>query len=152
MLTSNDRPFSSHNPEEKVCLFCNEIFHSTHGLEKYCREKYGIIGYCKNEQKKLVSQQKLADLAQTIANINNPRTQDLSPLERNIQILREIIGQSYQVNTDSDTLDAMGYDINIYSRREYEGNSTYTRLIIGQFGLSWISQIEENIFFKISKL
>jgi hypothetical protein len=52
MMDSEQRPFSTHFMEERMCEYCSEIFIAHHGLQRYCPEKYGKKDDCKAEQKK----------------------------------------------------------------------------------------------------
>ncbi len=152
MKNSIERPFGSHGPEERICAFCGDAFVSTHGLQQYCPEKFGKKDYCKLEQKKLLTQKKLLELAQEVAIINNPPIEQLTPLERNIQVLDTILGNNYRVKTNSDQLDAMGFNINIYSRRIIEGKSDYVTLVFGSISLVWKKQNESISTFTIIRL
>ena len=61
MMDSEQRPFSTHFMEERMCEYCSEIFIAHHGLQRYCPEKYGKKDDCKAEQKKMVKEQRLAE-------------------------------------------------------------------------------------------
>ena len=46
-MDSEQRPFSTHFMEERMCEYCSEIFIAHHGLQRYCPEKYGKKDDCK---------------------------------------------------------------------------------------------------------
>lgn len=152
MKNSDERPFGSHRPEERICAFCGDAFYATHGLQKYCPDKFGKIDYCKYEQKKMVTEAKLVELVKEVNEAVNPPFQRLSPLEQNIHILGTILGPYGQVNTDSDRLNTMGFDITVFSRRILEGHTDYVTLVFGHFELIWKRRNEAISTFKIKKL
>ena len=67
MINSEDRPWGNHDYEERSCEFCGEIYYANHGLQRYCPEKFGRKNYCKLEQKKLQSENKLAGMVVKLA-------------------------------------------------------------------------------------
>lgn len=147
-----DERFSWHKPMEKICTFCGDVFISTHGLQQYCPEKYGKSDYCKYEQKKMVSEKKLLEYVKEVNEAKKPQVYNMSPLERNIHILDTILGPTYKIRTESERLHAMGYEINVFSRRVFAGNSDYISLVVGPFELRWIGQVGEISRFSIQRL
>lgn len=140
------------NPIIKTCEYCGNEFESHHGLQRYCPEKFGRINYCKNEQKKLINERKLADLVQDVAGAVNQIENQQNQLEINIQILNEIIGNKESVVVSGKKMDSMGYDIRYYSARRINEENGLIELVVGPFILEWIDNSDIEQTFKISKI
>lgn len=151
MMNSVKRPFSMHNPEESICSFCGELFYSHHGLQQYCPDKHGIRDYCRKEQKKMVSENRLAELAAKLSKAGINVNSDIDPSEKNIEILSEELGPYAQKTVTNETLDAKGYSIPHYTARVLKNGSNEYLLVVGPYTLEWISQSGDILIFKITK-
>jgi hypothetical protein len=149
-MTSEENPWSTHGLEERTCEFCGDLFYAHHGLQRYCPEKNGRINYCKNEQKKLLSQSKLADMVIKLAK-GGVTSYEEDPTERNIQILAEELGPYGQITTTSEVLDKKGYSMSHYTARVPNSGSNELLLVVGSYTLEWIGQTGEILTFKIKK-
>jgi len=138
-MNSEERPFSMHNPEERLCEFCGDIFHAYHGLQRYCPDKFGRKDYCKYEQKKLVSEKKLADKVSELARAGM-KVNDDSPIEKNKQALKIIMGADWEKTIDSRVLDNAGYDISQFDSRSAINGTNSFLIHVGDYTLEWIGQ------------
>lgn len=150
-MDSEERPFSMHDFEERNCEFCTDIFYAHHGLQRYCPEKYGKKDYCKYEQKKLLSEKKLAEAAEKLnkAGINVYSDQD--PIESNLKILAELLGPFGQTTVTSAILDSKNYSMLHYNARVFKNESNDFILVVGPYSLDWIGQNGDILIFKITK-
>lgn len=142
----------SSTPDIKTCEFCGDEFESHHGLQRYCPEKYGRRNYCKNEQKKLVSEHKLAELVQEVATAYNQIENPQNQLEKNIKILEELSGMDNSGIIYSKQLDRRGFDIRHYSFKRINDDSGLIEVIFGTYVLDWISHSEMERTFKVKKI
>ena len=104
MMDYEQRPFSMHNLEERLCLYCSEIFDADHGLREYCPEKYGKKDYCKAKQKKMVDEKRLAERIIELSHTGMtvyPETQ----LNKNYQALSIIMGTDLEKTVECKFLD-----------------------------------------------
>jgi len=145
----NDTPLFS---KLKKCGFCGEMFEAHHGLQMYCPEKNGKAQFCKYEHKKLVSESKLLDIIKTLNQTNGPHEIQTTQIQRNIKVLEILIGNSMETITNSEQLDAMGFDIKTFSSRYCAQDNCSISLIIGSYTLDWIESIEQIHSFKISRI
>jgi hypothetical protein len=150
-MESIEKPFSMHDLEERPCAYCGELFYATHGLQQYCPDKFGKINYCKYEQKKMMTEKKLAEAAEKLhkAGINVYSDQD--PIEKNIGILAEQLGPYGQTTVISTALDSKGYSMQHYTARVSKNGSNDFVLVVGPYALDWIGQNGDILTFKITK-
>jgi hypothetical protein len=149
-MTSEERPFSLHDPEDRECEFCGEMFYAHHGLQRYCPEKFGKKDYCKNQQKKLMNEKRLADrvIELTKSGINLSLT---PPLEKNKQILNSIMGFESMKIVSSNDLDLYGFDIRYYDYRIPKNDTEMFVLYVGDYNIEWIDFNETLLTFKITR-
>ena len=149
-MTSEENPWSTHGLEERTCEFCGELFYAHHGLQRYCPEKYNRKDYCKNQQKKMASEAKLAEKATELAKLGlkvNPER----PAEINRNSIHVIMGGEIQKLVNSQVLDQIGFDINHFDMRTpIPGTNNYL-VHIGEYTLEWIGQEGTLLTFKITK-
>lgn len=149
-MTSEENPWSTHGLEERTCEFCGELFYAHHGLQRYCPEKYNRKDYCKNQQKKMASEAKLAEKATELAKLGlkvNPET----PIDRNIEHLKSFMGSSSMKYATSTELDQMGYDITAFeSKISIQGTNRH-QIKVGAFMLEWVKQENNLLTFKITR-
>ena len=150
-MNSEERPYSMHDPEERNCEFCTDIFYAVHGLQRYCPEKYGKKDYCKYQQKKLLNEKRLADLAIKLAHAYVPIQHEKDPLYKNIAILREELGPYGQRKLTNDFLDEKGYNLNYYTAKIKKGENNDVALVVGPYLLEWIDNVGELAKFKITR-
>lgn len=151
MMESEEKPFSLHGLEERPCAYCGELFYATHGLQQYCPDKYGKANYCKYEQKKMMTEKKLAEAAEKLhkAGINVYSDQD--PIEKNIGILAEQLGPYGQTTVTSAVLDSKNYSMLHYNARVSKSGSNDLVLVVGPYSLDWIGENGDILIFKITK-
>jgi hypothetical protein len=150
MMDSEERPFSMHNPEERVCEFCTDIFYAHHGLQRYCPEKYGKKEYCKYEQKKLLNEKRLAERVTELAKAGMKVYQDTA-LDRNRRVLSEIMGSEWQKTVDSTLLDSMSYEITHFDTKTAINGTNKFLIHVGDYTLEWVGQEGTVLTFKITK-
>ena len=150
-MNSEERPESMHDLEERNCEFCGELFYAHHGLQRYCPEKFGKKDYCKYEQKKMLSEKRLADTAIKLAQANVPIHHEQDPLDKNIAILREELGPYGQRKITNDFLDIKGYDLKFYTTKLKIGENNDVALVVGPYLLEWIDNVGELAKFKITR-
>ena len=147
-MNSDERPFSSHELEERICAYCEDYFFAHHGLQRYCQEKFGKKNFCKNQQKKLVNEKRLADQVTELAK-SGMKVNAETPVEKNKQALKMIMGTDWEKTVDSNLLDSVGYDITQFdSKSEINGTNGFL-IHIGNYTLEWIGQNESLLTFKI---
>ena len=149
-MESDERPFGMHNPEERLCEFCGNIFYAHHGLQRYCPDKFGRKDYCKYEQKKLVNEKKLADKVSELAKAGM-KVNEVTPIEKNRQALKNIMGTDWEKTIDSNLLDNVGYDILQFDSRSAIPGTNKFLIHIGDYMLEWIGQEGIKLTFKITK-
>ena len=149
-MDSEERPFSMHNPEDRNCEFCTDIFYADHGLQRYCPEKYGKKNYCKYEQKKMLSEKRLAErvteLAKTGMKVNLN-----TALDNNKQSFEIMMGSDGQKIVNSSLLDNFDFDINYFDYRTPINGTNKFLIHIGEFTLEWIGEDGTNLIFKITR-
>ncbi len=150
MMDSEERPFSMHDPEERLCEFCTDIFYAHHGLQRYCPEKFGKKDYCKYEQKKLLTETRLAERVTELAKAGMNVYQD-TPLDRNKKAIFEIMGSDWQKTVDSSLLDSVGYQINHFDSKTLINETNMFLIHVGDYTLEWIGQEGTVLIFKITK-
>jgi len=149
-MDSEERPFSTHDGEERYCEFCSEIFYAHHGLQRYCPEKHGMKDFCKYEQKRMISEKRLAEHAEKLAKAGMKVYPD-DQLEKNKQVLSEIMGFDWQKTVDSTCLDNFGYDISHFDSKSPISGTNKFLIHVGQYSLEWIKQEGTILTFKITK-
>jgi hypothetical protein len=149
-MDSEERPFSMHNPEERLCEFCNEIFYADHGLQRYCPEKYGKKNYCKYEQKKMLSEKRLAERVTELAKTGMKVNQNIA-LDNNKQGFEIMMGSDGQKIVNSSLLDNFDFDINYFDYRTPINGTNKFLIHIGEFTLEWIGEDGTNLIFKITR-
>ena len=149
-MDSEERPYSMHDPEERNCEFCTDIFYADHGLQRYCPEKYGKKNFCKYEQKKMLSEKRLADrvteLAKTGMKVNLN-----TALDNNKQGFEIMMGSDGQKIVNSSLLDNFDFDINYFDYRTPINGTNKFLIHIGEFTLEWIGEDGTNLIFKITR-
>ena len=149
-MDSEERPFSMHDPEDRNCEFCTDIFYADHGLQRYCPEKYGKKNYCKYEQKKMLSEKRLAErvteLAKTGMKVNLN-----TALDNNKQGFEIMMGSDGQKIVNSSLLDNFDFDINYFDYKTPINGTTKFLIHIGEFTLEWIGEDGTNLIFKITR-
>lgn len=149
-MDSEERPFSMHDPEDRNCEFCTEIFYADHGLQRYCPEKYGKKNYCKYEQKKMLSEKRLAErvteLAKTGMKVNLN-----TALDNNKQGFEIMMGSDGQKIVNSSLLDNFDFDINYFDYKTPINGTNKFLIHIGEFTLEWIGEDGTNLIFKITR-
>ncbi len=149
-MDSEERPFSMHNPEDRNCEFCTDIFYADHGLQRYCPEKYGKKNYCKYEQKKMLSEKRLAErvteLAKTGMKVNLN-----TALDNNKQSFEIMMGSDGQKIVNSSLLDNFDFDINYFDYKTPINGTNKFLIHIGEFTLEWIGEDGTNLIFKITR-
>jgi hypothetical protein len=149
-MNSEERPFSMHYMEERMCEFCGDVFYAHHGLQRYCPIKFGRKDYCKQEQKKLVSEKKLADKVTELSKTGMIVYPD-SQINKNIEILKTIMGNCIVRHVTCIELDQLGFEISVYESRISSFGSHKCQIKIGDFILEWINQENNVLTFKISR-
>lgn len=144
---SEEHQLDPYGENFRVCAYCGDVFVAHHGLQQYCHSKNGIANYCKHKQKALVSEKRLAD---RVMDMERARNGLKSPLEKNIDILNQLMEGSTEKNISSEILDAKGYQIAVYSSRLFHKANSYV-LRVGDYVLEWISQQGYLLTFKITK-
>jgi hypothetical protein len=150
-MTSEENPWSSHGLEERTCEYCGELFYAHHGLQRYCPEKFNRRDYCKNQQKKMASEAKLAEKASELAKLGmkvNPET----PIDRNIGHLKAYMGNSSMKYITNLELDQMGYDITAFESKIHIVNTNRYQTKIGDFVFEWIKHENNLLTFKITRI
>ena len=149
-MDSEERPFSMHDPEDRNCEFCTDIFYADHGLQRYCPEKYGKKNYCKYEQKKMLSEKRLAErvteLAKTGMKVNLN-----TALDNNKQGFEIMMGSDGQKIVNSSLLDNFDFDINYFDYKTPINGTNKFLIHIGEFTLEWIGEDGTNLIFKITR-
>ena len=149
-MDSEERPFSMHDPEDRNCEFCTDIFYADHGLQRYCPEKYGKKNYCKYEQKKMLSEKRLAErvteLAKTGMKVNLN-----TALDNNKQSFEIMMGSDGQKIVNSSLLDNFDFDINYFDYKTPINGTNKFLIHIGEFTLEWIGEDGTNLIFKITR-
>ncbi len=149
-MDSEERPFSMHDPEERICECCGELFYAHHGLQRYCPEKYGKKDYCKYEQKKMLSEKRLAERVTELAKTGMKVYSD-AQLEKNKQALQIIMGSAWHKLVDSILLDGVGYEISHFDSKTPINGTDKFLIHIGDFTLEWVGQEGTVLTFKIFK-
>ena len=150
-MDSEDRPYSMHDLEERTCEYCGELFYAHHGLQRYCPEKFNRRDYCKNQQKKMTSEAKLAEKASELAKLGmkvNPET----PLDKNIEHLKGFMGNNSMKYVTNVELDQMGYDITAFESKIHIVGTNRYQIKVGVFVLEWIKQENNLLTFKINRI
>ena len=150
-MDSEERPFSMHDMEERQCAYCGDFFYATHGLQQYCPNKFGKMEYCKYEQKKMMSEKKLAEAAEKLHKAGINVYSDQHPIEKNIAILAEQLGSYGQTTVASNILKSKGYIIQHYNARVARNGTNDFVLVVGPYSLDWIGQNGDILTFKITK-
>jgi len=150
MMDSEERPYSMHDPEERNCASCTDIFYADHGLQRYCPEKYGKKNYCKYEQKKMLNEKRLAERVTELAKAGMKVYQDTA-LDKNKQALSEIMGSEWQKTVDSTLLDNIGYEITHFDSKAPINGTNKFLIHVGDYTLEWIGQEGTVLTFKITK-
>ena len=149
-MDSEERPFSMHDPEDRNCEFCTDIFYADHGLQRYCPEKYGKKNYCKYEQKKMLSEKRLADRVTELAKTGMKVNQNTA-LDKNKQGFEIMMGSDGQKIVNSSLLDNFDFDINYFDYRTPINGTNKFLIHIGEFTLEWIGEDGTNLIFKITR-
>ena len=149
-MDSEERPFSMHDMEERQCAYCGDFFYATHGLQQYCPNKFGKMEYCKYEQKKMMSEKRLAERVTELARAGMKVYQDTA-LDRNKKVLSEIMGSDWQKTLDSSLLDNAGYEITHFDSKTPINGTNKFLIHVGDFTLEWIGQEGTVLTFKITK-
>ena len=147
-MDSEERPFSMHDPEDRNCEFCTDIFYADHGLQRYCPEKYGKKNYCKYEQKKMLSEKRLAERVTELAKSGMKVNQNTA-LDNNKQGFEIMMGSDGQKIVNSSLLDNFDFDINYFDYRTPINGTNKFLIHIGEFTLEWIGEDGTNLIFKI---
>lgn len=147
-MDSEERPFSMHDPEDRNCEFCTDIFYADHGLQRYCPEKYGKKNYCKYEQKKMLSEKRLAERVTELAKTGMKVNQNTA-LDNNKQGFEIMMGSDGQKIVNSSLLDNFDFDINYFDYRTPINGTNKFLIHIGEFTLEWIGEDGTNLIFKI---
>ena len=150
MMDSEDRPYSMHDPEERTCEFCGELFYSHHGLQRYCPEKFGKKDYCKYEQKKMLNEKRLAERVTELARAGMKVYLDTA-LDKNKQVLSEIMGSDWHKTVDSSLLDNVGYEITHFDSKTTISGTNKFLIHVGDHTLEWVGQEGTVLTFKITK-
>jgi hypothetical protein len=149
-MDSEERPFSMHDPEERTCEYCDELFYAHHGLQRYCPEKYGKKDYCKYEQKKMLNEKRLAEQVKELAKTGMKVCQE-TQLEKNKQALLIIMGSNGQKMVDSNLLDGVGFDITHFDSKIAVYGTNKFLIHVGDYTLEWVGQEGAVLTFKITK-
>lgn len=147
---TSKRPYHLPYLEERICEYCGEIFYAHHGLQRYCPEKFGKKGLCQYEQKKMLSEARLAERVKELS-LTGMRVYPENPLDNNKKELRYIMGSEKQKTVDSNLLDSKGYDINYFDFKEPVSGTNRNLLHVGEYTLEWIGQAGTVLTFKIIK-
>lgn len=150
-MDSTDRPFSLHDPEERTCAFCGDLFYSHHGLQQYCPDKFGKKDYCKYEQKKMLAEDRLSKNVAKWATAGLPVYAKESPLDFNFRIIWEIMGSESEKFVSSELLDSKGYQTSGYEFKTPIAGSEAFIIKIGCYNVEWYSQNGPSFTFKITK-
>lgn len=133
----------------QTCRFCGEVFISNSPERMYCPEKYGKKNYCKQEQKKLVQEAKLAELVDQLTDGGIILKPGESSLERSIRGLQAIMGDESRRIVSGDLLDRYHVNINDLQDRTIDAEKKPV-IILGNFRITWLED-KDNIFkFKIT--
>ena len=133
MMDSEERPYSMHDPEERNCEFCGELFYAHHGLQRYCPEKFGKKDYCKYEQKKMLNEKRLAERVIELAKTGMKVYQE-NQLDKNKKALSQIMGSDWQKTIDSRVLDNASYDISHFDSRSSINGTNSFLIHVGELG------------------
>lgn len=135
----------------KFCENCGDLFNAHHDLQRYCPEKNGKKGYCKDQQKKLVTENRLADKVIELSKAGI-RMHDMNPLEKNENRLEVIMGSDSQKYVNSILLDQVGFQIPYYtSKVPIEGTAKFL-VTIGRFTMERMEDQGELQTFKITRI
>ncbi len=151
MMDYEQRPYSRHNLEERLCLYCSENFDADHGIREYCPEKYGKKDYCKAKQKKMVDEKRLAERIIELSHTGMkvyPETQ----LNKNYQALSIIMGSDLEKTVECTLLDYFGYEISHFNSRTAINEGNNFLIHVGDFTLDRIGQKGTVLTFKITRL
>ena len=151
MMDSEQRPFSTHFMEERMCEYCSEIFIAHHGLQRYCPEKFGKKDYCKYAQKKMVEEKRLAERVVELSK-TGMSVREETPLEKNNHALTLIMGSDEQKTVEGTLLDLHGYDICYFNSRTAINEGNNFLIHVGDFTLDRIGQKGTVLTFKITRL
>ena len=149
-MTSEENPWSTHGLEERTCAFCGELFYAHLGLQRYCPEKYNRKDDCKDQQKKMASEAKLPEKATELAKLGlkvNPET----PIDRNIEHLKSLMGSTSMKYVTSTELDQMGFDIMAFESKISIPDRNRYQIKVGDFTLEWFKQENNLLTFKITR-
>ena len=138
-------------PQYKVCEFCGEEFLSHHGLQRYCPEKYGRKNYCKYEKKKYVNEQKMVEIVQN-GTIEINQIPKVGQLEKNIEILKDLLKDNDSKLVSNIILDVKGYDVRFYTNKRKNELSKLIEILVGPYILEWIDNSGEEFFFNLKRL
>lgn len=133
----------------QTCRFCGEVFISNSPERMYCPEKHGKKNYCKQEQKKLVQEAKLAELVEQLTDGGIILKPGESSLERSIRGLQAIMGDESRRIVSGDLLDRYHVNINDLQDRTIDDDKKPV-IILGNYRITWLED-KDNIFkFKIT--
>jgi ribosomal protein S27AE len=135
----------------KFCAHCGDMFIAHHDLQQYCPEKNGKKDYCKYQQKKLVSESRLADkvIELTKAGV---RLYEPNPVEKNENRLDAIMGSDSQKIVTSILLDQVEYQVPYYSSRVPIAGTTKFFVTVGRFTIELIDKHHDLYTFKITRI
>jgi len=140
----------SSDPYKRICLYCGDSFTAHHGLQRYCPNKYGIVNYCKNQQKQKVNEKNLANLAKEVNKLLE-HFQIEEKVENNNHLILEIVFQNTVSKRVKRTrLINMGFDFKDYPARVYNSQGLIV-LKYGDFYLDWVEEVDNDLIFKVYK-
>jgi len=133
----------------QTCAYCNEQFYSNSSERMYCPEKYGKKNYCKQEQKKLVSEKKLAETVAQLSNSGIALKEGESSFERSIRGLVSIMGTGDLKFVTGDLLDRYHVNLNDLQHRTLDSENRPV-IIIGNYKITWLEYLDTIFKFKIT--
>ena len=149
-MDSIDRPWSVHEPEPRFCEYCGELFEANHGLQRYCPEKHGKTDYCKYQQKKKISESKIAERAIELAKIGM-NVYEETALDKNRKHLENLIGTSSFKYVNNQLLERIGFDFSAFDKRIPVPNSNRYAIQIDDYDMEWFDQQGEILTFIITR-
>lgn len=135
----------------KFCAHCGDMFIAHHDLQQYCPEKNGRKDFCKYQQKKLVSESRLADKVIELSKAG-VRLYEPNPVEKNENRLEAIMGSDSQKIVTSILLDQVDYEVPYFTSKVPIAGTAKFLVTVGRFTLELIDKNGDLLTFKITRL
>ena len=148
---NSNKDFDNEIDESKlqICRFCGDVFIANSPERMYCPEKYGKKNYCKQEQKKLVQEAKLAELVEQLTDGGIILKPGESSFDRSIRGLQALMGNETIMHVSGERLEQFHINIQDLQGRTIDDDKKPV-IIIGNYRITWLEH-KDNIFkFKIT--